>query len=176
MAGKRRSEQQGGRPSKAAASAPSGGGSSNSRPTDGSLGRRHAEVLEAFGGVISPNQFLVNASHWADVEAALQKVITHDVFAGITTEVPLGLESSGVNPFSIDDCRRVLNKSLDSYTCGFNAFWASPFYTTTPGVPINRAGALRMHVYQCPDATNGLHQESFSGMAFSLTNANAPYH
>jgi hypothetical protein len=27
------------------------------------------------------------------------------------------------------------------YTCGGNLFWADPFYTSTPGVPINRRGA-----------------------------------
>jgi hypothetical protein len=92
------------------------------------------------GPTTSPSGFLVNAAHWAAVEAAWAKIQEHDVFTGICAENPLGLEVSGVNPFSADDCRLILTKPSATYTCGFNAFWANPFFTTTPGVPINRAG------------------------------------
>jgi hypothetical protein len=89
----------------------------------------------------SPSSFLDNNNpHWEAINAAWAKITNHEVFTGICAENPLGLAESGITPFSSDDCRTVLATPLASYTCGFNAFWASPFFTTTPGVPINRAG------------------------------------
>jgi hypothetical protein len=44
-----------------------------------------------------------------------------------------------INAFNVADFKTSMAGG-NPYTCGANAFWASPFYTTSPGVPINRTG------------------------------------
>ena len=68
---------------------------------------------------------------------AWEVVCNHSVFKGILSDLPLGLADAGINPYSTDDMRMVFAAGR-CYTCGCNAFWASPFYSTAPGVPVNR--------------------------------------
>ena len=106
------------------------------------FGKHQADALKILAPTANPAHFLVNAPHWANVERAYARICDHDVFRGITTEMPLGLQESGITPFSIADYQlSIVNGGRQSYTCGANALWASPLYTTTPGVPINRQGA-----------------------------------
>ena len=104
-----------------------------------SFGPNQAHALAIVAPTAHPSPFLVNASHWAEVEAAWQSIVDHPVFTGIMSEIPLGIRETGINPFSPTDFK-VSMVNGKAYTCGANAFWASPFFTTSPGVPINRHG------------------------------------
>lgn len=85
------------------------------------------------------SQSLVNANHWTAVETAWQTIIQHPVFTGIVSEMPLSIAESGIPPFNAGDFKSAI-KGTGSYTAGGNAFWCSPFFTTTPGVPVNAHG------------------------------------
>ena len=103
----------------------------------GAFGPQQAHSLAIMTPTAHPSHFLVNAGHLADVEAAWQSIVDHPVFNGIVTECPLSLGQTGIAPFSVSDFL-VSMSGGKPYTCGANAFWASPFFTTSPGVPINR--------------------------------------
>ena len=90
-----------------------------------------------------PSQYCINAAHWAAVDAAWQKILDHPVFDGITSELPLDLGQSSVSPFKVADFNTAI-QGVGTYTAGANAFWCSPFFSTTPGVPINRHGVQRL--------------------------------
>ena len=122
--------------------------------TGAAFGTHQGAALSIMSPTAHPSQFLVNAQHWADVEKAWQSIVDHPVFCGIVTEVPLGLEDAGIAPFSPVDFQQS-TAGTSSYTCGANAFWASPFFTTTPGVPINRAG-VAAPATQCKNLLHGL--------------------
>jgi hypothetical protein len=103
------------------------------------FGHHQARALAILAPTAHPSQFFVNASHWAEVETAWQLIVDHPVFSGIMSEMPLPIDQTGIVAFNAVD----FNKSMSNgkpYTCGANAFWASPFFTTSPGVPINRHG------------------------------------
>jgi hypothetical protein len=91
----------------------------------------------------NPSQFLVNAGHWSAVERAWKTITTHQVFQGIVNEMPLSLGESSIPPFSASDFQKAID-GTGTYTAGGNAMWCSPFFTTTPGVPINTHGAGRL--------------------------------
>ena len=122
--------------------------------TGAAFGTHQGAALSIMSPTAHPSQFLVNAQHWADVEKAWQAIVDHQVFCGIITEVPLGLEDAGIAPFSPVDFQQS-TAGTSSYTCGANAFWASPFFATTPGVPINRAGVAAPAI-QCKNLLHGL--------------------
>ena len=117
-------------------------------------GKALAELLK--GQTCHPSMFLVNAAHWQNVERAYQTIIEHPVFNGIAGELPLALGSSSVAPFKVSDFRAAVNGPTGCYTCGANAMWQSPFFTTTPGVPINtrsvRPLSSQHHCCVCCDA------------------------
>ena len=104
-----------------------------------SFGRNQAAALSVLAPTAHPSQFFVNASHWSEVEVAMQLILDHPVFNGITQEVPLPFDQSGITPFSTTDFDVAMSAGM-TYTCGANAFWASVFFMTSPGVPINRNG------------------------------------
>jgi len=91
----------------------------------------------------NPSHFLVNAGHWSAVERAWKTITTHQVFQGIVNEMPLSLGESSIPPFSASDFQKAID-GTGTYTAGGNAMWCSPFFTTTPGVPINTHGAGRL--------------------------------
>ena len=87
--------------------------------------------------------FKVNASYLAELDVAWQKINNHPVFQGLPRlqTAPMGMTGFDIRQFT---------ESIDrhgNYTCGGNLFWADPFYTGTPGVPINRRGVL---LQTCP--------------------------
>ena len=89
--------------------------------------------------------FKLNASYLADLDVAWQTIINHPVFQGITR-----LETPPVGMTGFDN--QQFTRSIDDHntcTCGGNVFWADPFYTGTPGVPINRRGARRLYPTSC---------------------------
>ena len=83
-----------------------------------------------------PSHFLVNTKHWAGIEAAWQLIVSHPVFSGIVAELPLPIGHAGIVAFNPVDFSTSMSNGVP-YTCGANAFWASPFFTASPGVPIN---------------------------------------
>ena len=103
------------------------------------FGPNQEKDLAVMNPTARPSQYLVNADHWARIETAWQTIMNHPVFTGITNEMPLQLGESSIQPFKVDDCEVAL-KGTGTYTAGMNAFWCSPFFTTTPGVPINKNG------------------------------------
>lgn len=104
-----------------------------------SFGLHQARALSIMAPTSHPSHFFVNATHWAEVEAAWQLIVDHPVFSGIMSEMPLPIGETGINTFNVVDFKTAMTGGKP-YTCGANAFWASPFFTTSPGVPINRHG------------------------------------
>lgn len=82
--------------------------------------------------------YKLNASYLAELDVAWQRVLAHPVFQGLPTmqTPPIGIQGFDVTAFS------AAMSEHGQYTCGGNLFWADLFYTGTPGVPINRRGAL----------------------------------
>ena len=92
--------------------------------------------------------FKLNASYLADLDIAWQKVNQHPMFQGIPR---LRVPPIGMSAFDLQE----FTASIDThgiYTCGGNVFWADPFYTGTPGVPINRRGVLTIRTRPCVDS------------------------
>jgi hypothetical protein len=111
-----------------------GGSSTTGCP---SFGLHHTRALAILSPTAHPSHFLVNTDHWAEVEAAWQLIVDHPQFSGIMSEMPLPIGETGIIAFNAVDFRTSMSNGKP-YTCGANAFWASPFFTTSPGVPINR--------------------------------------
>jgi hypothetical protein len=87
--------------------------------------------------------FKLNASYLACLDVAWQKINNHPVFQGIPRLQTAPMTMTG---FDVQQFTTSMGEH-GCYTCGGNLFWANPFYTGTPGVPINRHGAL---IRTCP--------------------------
>ena len=88
----------------------------------------------------APSQLMVNASHLATVQQAWERINQHPVFVGISQEMPLPLGQSAIVPYNATDFAAAMNNPNGAHTCGGNAFWASPLFSSSPGVPINKNG------------------------------------
>lgn len=99
---------------------------------------RSPSVSTAAGSTLAADHgtFKLNAAYLADLDVAWQKVNTHPVFQGLPKlqTSPIGMQGLDIDQFNHD------MSAHDTYTCGGNLFWADPFFTGTPGVPINRRG------------------------------------
>jgi hypothetical protein len=84
-------------------------------------------------------------SYLADLDTAWQKVNDHPVFHDLPRlqTQPMGMAGFDIRQFTESMATH------GSYTCGGNLFWADPFYTSTPGVPINRRGAPLLSKCAC---------------------------
>lgn len=70
----------------------------------------------------------------------LRQNIRHPQFTGIANDMPLKIsQKSHIAPFNAIDYKIAIEEN-GMYTCGINLFWANPFFSACPGVPINRAG------------------------------------
>ena len=78
---------------------PSGAGSM-------SFGPHQARALSIMAPTAHPSHFFVNATHWAEVEAAWQLIVDHPVFSGIMSEMPLPINETGTNAFTVADFKR----------------------------------------------------------------------
>lgn len=64
----------------------------------------------------------------------------HPMFTGIANDLPLKIsQMSHIAPFDETDYQMSI-RDKGIYICGANLFWANPFFTACPGVPINRQG------------------------------------
>ena len=124
-------------------------------PAPPQWGERRRLAWSKLSPAADPNSSAVNAEHWASVEDALERILSHPVFSSVLLEKPLAImkapanagrpaessvEGSHIAPFNAELYTDAM-ASRGLYTCGGNLLWSSVFYTPFPGVPINRQGA-----------------------------------
>ena len=89
----------------------------------------------------------VNAAHYSAVATALQAIVAHPAFDGISSQAPLSLNEGGqCSPFDLTEFKMKMNKK-EVYTCGANLLWINNIWSSASQVPVNRTGVAALRSY-----------------------------
>ena len=103
------------------------------------------EAVASFGHTqLESRPSEVNASHYAAVAQALEVIMAHPAFDGLSSMAPLPLDQGGqCAPFNVAEFKMKMSKR-EIYTCGANLLWMNNLWSCAPQVPVNRAGVAAL--------------------------------
>ena len=97
------------------------------------------------------------------IASAWELIHDHHVFAGIQTELPLGITGSHddcgtQHPFDLPSYKKAMSHT-SSYTAGMNVFWTNLQWSPTPGVPLRVSAIEQMTktMFKEPAPINEVH-------------------